>query len=293
MEPVQQTLDHLLKVLVCTGCGRGGLSFESGTECIVCSGCGKRHPVINGVPCFVPDELVNYSEVDEAVRPAFLEAKRLAYSGNSFINRMYNHYHHYAATQRLKISSLPLSLDIGCGMGEHYPFITERELAEGSYIGVDLDRFKLEHLSACHPEIPLVQGNVFTLPFPNEKFDLVQLLATLEHFGRNDIDRVLDESLRVLKPGGKLIACYPAEGGILLKTGQVLMHALIRLRSGFDLNNEKIHCHLSTASEIGQILENRDDLEHVETNYYPFGIPSINVSLFVNRVYLKNRVQVL
>jgi len=281
----------LLKVLACTGCGRGGLSFESGTDSIVCSGCGKRHPIINGVPCFVPDELVDFSEVDEAVRPAFLEAKRLAYSGDSFINRMYNHYHLFAATQRLKKSPPPLSLDIGCGMGEHYPFITERELADGAYIGVDLDRFKLEHLSSGHPEIPLVQGNAFSLPFPSGRFDLVQLLATLEHFGRNDIDKVLDESLRVLKPGGTLITCYPAEGGILLKTGQVLMHALIRVKSGFDLNNEKIHCHLSTALEIGLILDSRDDLELVESRYYPFGIPSINASLFVNSVYRKNRVQ--
>lgn len=285
--PADQQQDRLQKLLACSECGVVGLRPAAESGCLECGGCGKRYPVINGIPCFVKDEQIRFSEVDEAARPSFIKAKRLAYAGDTLIGRMYNHYHRYASAQRATVAISPLTLDICCGIGEHYPFITERERADGSLVGVDLDRFKLELYHGQSPEIQLFQASAFDLPFASGSFDVVQLLAALEHFKRDDISRVIDEGMRVLRPGGVMITCYPAEGGCLLRLGQVLMHAYIRLKTGFDLENEKAHHHISTAAEIKSVLRDRPDMQVVDSKSYPFGFGTVHSALFFNETYKK------
>lgn len=280
-------LTHIQEFLRCVVCGSGRLVVVADSRAIVCSDCGARFRIINSVPCFVPDDLAGFSEVALEDRSAFLDAKHVAYGGKSVISSMYNHYHGYATARRLLEGSCPRTLDIGFGVGEHYPFITDQERQSGSFIGIDLDRFKLEWFSARHPELPVLQADVFRLPIADACMDVVQILATLEHFAPTDIVRILDEALRTLKPGGVLIVCYPAEGGIMLRICQMLMHALIRIRTGFDLDRERIHHHLSTAGEIRDILGSRGDLWRIETRFYPFGTPCLGLALFVNERYRK------
>jgi SAM-dependent methyltransferase len=178
-------------------------------------------------------------------------------------------------------------VDVGFGIGEHYPFITEKEKVDGTFIGVDLDRFKLEHFSSLHPEITVLQASAFRLPFAASTVDLVQMLAILEHFPSGEITGLLDESLRILKPGGILIACYPAEGGLLLKFCQRVMHGYLKCRTGFDLDKGAIHRHLAAAEEIRSILGGRRELERIESRFYPLGVKSVELSLFVNETYRK------
>jgi len=47
------------------------------------------------------------------------------------------------------------------------------------------------------------------LPFPNETFDVVYHKSFLEHFYTLDADRIMSESYRVLKKGGKIIILVP------------------------------------------------------------------------------------
>jgi len=281
------SLNHILDLLICVNCKSGRLQVVHGGLTFVCKECSSKFGIVNNVPCFVPDDLADFSEVTPLKRESFIEAKSMTYFENSFVSSMYRHYHEYAAARRLQVGPCPKTLDVGFGVGEHYPFITEAEKAAGNFVGVDLDRFKLEYFSELHPHVPVLQASAFNLPLADNCMEVVQLLATLEHFTLHEIDMILNEALRTLKPGGVLITCYPAEGGFLLRIGQVLMHALIRQRSGFDLENEKVHRHLSTASDIRKALEKRADLERTETCYYPFNLPCINLSLFVNEQYRK------
>jgi SAM-dependent methyltransferase len=282
-----KTFGHLVGVLACTDCRSGSLDAAADGHEIVCSSCGRSFRVINAVPCFVAAESVDFSEVAPEKQAEFLEAKRMAYFGNSPLSSMYNHYHRFAAARRRSAGLCPRTLDIGFGVGEHYPHVTAEERQTGSFFGIDLDRFKLEYFAAGHPELPVLQADLFSLPFVDSCMDVVQLLAVLEHFSPAEIDRLLDEALRTLRPGGLLIVCYPAEGGLLLRGGQVLMHALIRFRTGFDLESEAVHRHRSTAAEVRALLGNRGNLERVETRFYPFNIPCLNLALFINEQYRK------
>lgn len=284
---MSHALSSIVQVLACTSCRAGGLKMDSEGGSIRCLSCNRAYPVINGVVCFVPEELAAFSEVEPARRESFLAAKRMAYFNRSFISRMYNHYHAYAARQRLSSGGQGITVDIGCGVGEHYPFITAEEVAAGSFVGIDLDRFKLEHFHSCHPELPLLQASVFDLPFGDGSVDVIQLLATLEHFHPAEIGRVLDETLRILKPGGLLIVCYPAEGSLLLRICQLLMHTLIRLRTGFNLEREDSHCHHATAAEVHKAIADRVELKQEDGTCYPFGCDWILLALFVNETYIK------
>ena len=93
-------------------------------------------------------------------------------------------------------------LDIGSGAGNmahhlgHY----------GHVIGVDYNPRPLA--VAAQRSVDSIQGLGNQLPFADAEFDLVALLDTVEHIA--DEFGVFYESLRVLKPGGKLLVTVPA-----------------------------------------------------------------------------------
>lgn len=277
----------MLKYLICVTCRAGALEFNQSDSGILCRSCGAVYNAVNGVPCFVSAELENFSEVPPDEREQFLAMKRAAYGNGFFVSRMYRHYHRYAAQKRSDSGDIRLTVDVGFGIGEHYPFITEKEKVDGSFIGVDLDRFKLEYFAAVHPEIPVLQASAFRLPFADSSADVVQLLATLEHFPPDEITGLLDESLRILKPGGTLIVCYPAEGGLMLRLCQRIMHAYLKGRTGFDLDKGAVHRHFAAAGEIMAILGGREELERLDSSFYPFRVKLFGLSLFVNEIYRK------
>jgi len=281
-----EPLNKILDKLACVSCPLGYLCRVN-PETLQCSACKTVYPIVNGIPCFVPDDLIHFSEVPAEEREKFLQMKEFAYSGNSLTGKLYNNYHTYAAAWRRRLSLDADILDIGCGIGEHYPFISDSEKSGSRFIALDIDRFKLDHFHTNHPEIALLQGSACRLPFRAASFDILQLLATLEHFTVDEVAAVLREALRVLKPGGYLIACYPAEGSLLLRGGQFVMHSLIRLKTGFDLEREEVHHHHVTAQTIQTMLLATPGLSLRESIHYPLDVKTIHLSLFLNELYQK------
>lgn len=93
------------------------------------------------------------------------------------------------------------ALDIGCGAG----FITE-ELATAGFAatGIDPSGVAIEaaraHADQQGLAIEYVVGVGEALPFADAAFDLVSCCDVLEHV--SDLDRVVAETARVLRPGG-------------------------------------------------------------------------------------------
>jgi len=252
---------------------------------LACRGCGREFPVLNGIPALVADEELGYGEVAPERWDAFLAMKSRAYGGCSVISRLYNHYHRYAARRRHLCGQAPLTVDVGFGIGEHAPFVSDEEKGAGSFIGIDLDRRKLEHYRTGHGEIPVLQASACRLPFADGSVDVVQLLAVLEHFPPERLGEVVAEAVRVLRTGGVMIACYPAEGGRLLRLSQRIMHAYLRRRTGFDLDGELVHHHQVPAVAVRQLLAGRRELRNVDSLFYPLGLKRIDFALFLNETY--------
>jgi SAM-dependent methyltransferase len=96
-------------------------------------------------------------------------------------------------------------LDLGCGDG-----LTLRMVKpHGEVFGVDLDPQMLEY--AKSREIKVIKGNVEDLSmFPNDSFELVTCLDTLEHVDHPTL--ALAESHRVLKRRGFFVITTPNVG---------------------------------------------------------------------------------
>ncbi len=71
--------------------------------------------------------------------------------------------------------------------------------------------------------VHLVQGDAFTLPFPDLTFDVVFHQGLLEHFKEDEAQRLLSENVRVLRHGGFLLVDVPQRYHIYT----VLKHILI------------------------------------------------------------------
>ena len=106
-------------------------------------------------------------------------------------------------------------LDVGCGEGRHI-FGVMQDYPMMKCIGLDMDDESLEKAeegyeyfeSISKAGAEFLKGSAYSLPFPNDTFDLVVCSEVLEHL--HEYDDAVKEIFRVLKPGGKFYASVPA-----------------------------------------------------------------------------------
>jgi tRNA (uracil-5-)-methyltransferase TRM9 len=89
-------------------------------------------------------------------------------------------------------------LDIGCGNGKNMKY---RE---------DLQMYGLEYSQALtdiciEKGLNVIQGNALTLPFNDESFDAVIMIAVIHHIEPTLHNKVLNEIQRILVPSGKCL----------------------------------------------------------------------------------------
>jgi SAM-dependent methyltransferase len=92
-------------------------------------------------------------------------------------------------------------LDAGCG---RYLRFCREFATMADVVGIDLERT----FEADNQQPPFaVRGDVGSLPFPSEHFDVVISRSVVEHL--EDPRRVFREFFRVLRPGGKVVIVTP------------------------------------------------------------------------------------
>ncbi len=108
--------------------------------------------------------------------------------------------------------------DIGCGPGTTLRWLPE----EAFIVGVD---YSLEGLQIARERVPhahLVRGDASALPLASATFDLVLCTDLLEHL--KEPEPAARELLRILKPGGVLLATVPAFGFLYSSHDAALSH---------------------------------------------------------------------
>jgi SAM-dependent methyltransferase len=120
----------------------------------------------------------------------------------------YEYCLHWAAAVR---STNPAAriLDYGCGSGEVVRAGLERGLdisGADEFYGGATSRDTVEKSGLLGSRIREIHGG--RLDFDDRSFDLVLSNQVFEHVA--DLDRVVDEVWRVLKPGGMLVALFPS-----------------------------------------------------------------------------------
>jgi ubiquinone/menaquinone biosynthesis C-methylase UbiE len=120
-------------------------------------------------------------------------------------------------------------LEVGAGTGRD-SFYMAQDGAELVLLDYSMNSLKI--IKALLPNtdhISAVGGDAFGLPFPDNSFDAVFHQGLLEHFREKDARRLLEENIRVIKPGGLLVVDVPQRWHIYT----VIKHILIALNSWF------------------------------------------------------------
>ena len=113
-------------------------------------------------------------------------------------------------------------LDIACGLGFSLDLA---ELKGAEAFGLDISSTALKKSKTEKPERRLVLGNGENLPWPDNYFEYIICLGSLEHFIRPDLG--VQEIARVLKPSGKAAVILPNSHHLqaiynVMKTGSIL-----------------------------------------------------------------------
>ncbi|MBI3609165.1 MAG: class I SAM-dependent methyltransferase [Nitrospirae bacterium] len=116
-------------------------------------------------------------------------------------------YGSYAVTKRIGVLDRNLSLtgmkllDLGCGNGCY----TQELMLRAAWVcGLDI---QMSNLTAFRNATPRLQGVGENLPLSSASLDAITMIEVLEHTASNA--KVLQECMRVLRPGGFLILFVP------------------------------------------------------------------------------------
>jgi ubiquinone/menaquinone biosynthesis C-methylase UbiE len=110
-----------------------------------------------------------------------------------------------ALRRALAIAEVPPGarlLDIGCGTGRWVRRYTELGF---SPIGVDATIGMLRIAQAHGTSAPLTVGLAYDLPFSDAVFDVLSDITVLQHIPYDLQSKALQEMVRVLRPGGRII----------------------------------------------------------------------------------------
>lgn len=108
-----------------------------------------------------------------------------------------------------------LVLDVACGTGDLC-----RDLATFGHKPIGID-FSSGMLAAATTRAPLVRGDAASLPFPDASIDGVVCGFALRNFV--DLDTVVAECARVLRPGGRIAALDAAvPESVVLRAGNAV-----------------------------------------------------------------------
>ncbi len=141
--------------------------------------------------------------------------------------------------QHLQLSPATLTLDLCCGNGRHACCLASQGIP---VVGIDLSRALLREAasrSAC--SFPLVRGDMRTIPFQPETFDVVLSLFTSFGYFSLDSDhlQVLRSVFDCLKPGGLFLLDF-------LNPPHVRKHLVPRTREVFDWGERIQHRSISS-----------------------------------------------
>jgi len=98
-------------------------------------------------------------------------------------------------------------LDLGCGEGKFAAIVFPKS---GLDVGLDLDDEMIRDALASGAYVSAVRGDGRRFPFPDSSFGTVFSNSVIEHI--DDLDPVLNEIARVLKPDGRFVATVPVTG---------------------------------------------------------------------------------
>jgi dolichol-phosphate mannosyltransferase len=126
-------------------------------------------------------------------------------------------------------------LHAGCGSGQ-----VDTDIAgKMSVCALDISPQALAIYRKSQPQVThLIHASIFDIPVPDGTYDGIYNLGVMEHFTEEDIEKILKEFHRVLKPGGRITLFWPPAYGLTVRFLSVV-HWILH-RTG---NNKTLKLH--------------------------------------------------
>ncbi|MDH4163350.1 MAG: class I SAM-dependent methyltransferase [Nitrospirota bacterium] len=157
-------------------------------------------------------------------------------------------------------------LDIGCG--EHPLFLLTTEFSERFGLDQIVDPRAIEPFQQAG--LTLINHDLHRdewLPFENERFSVVTMLAVVEHLEERKAMALAREILRVLKPGGTYVLTTPAAWSDRL----LRVLASLRLVSPIEIQEHKA---AYTPASLRELLKS--------AGFHPAGVRTGYFELYLN-----------
>jgi len=102
-------------------------------------------------------------------------------------------------------------LHAGCGSGQ-----VDRDISPKlSIMALDISPAALNLYKKSNPQVKkLIHASIFDIPLEESSLDGIYNLGVMEHFSTSEINNILQEFHRVLKPQGKVILFWPPKFGL-------------------------------------------------------------------------------
>ena len=192
-------------------------------------------------------------------------------------------------------------LDIGCGTG----YVVALYAAGGAKVsGVDIAQRSVEltndRLRLFGLEADIRQSNAESLPFADASFDLVTSYGVLHH--TPDTQKAINEAVRVLRPGGKLILMFYNKNSFAFRILFPLKR-ILQPSSWGKTSQEQVNQVDGAGNPLGKVYSRRDlrlmvkDLDNIEfatastffhhEKYLPSFIKTLIINQFGWCLYVK------
>jgi ubiquinone/menaquinone biosynthesis C-methylase UbiE len=143
------------------------------------------------------------------------KARELAFRYDLFITPDWRDRFDTLVNENIEIPFESSVLDVNCGTGAHSIELAERVRGKGEVFGIDPvgERIELARAKAVAKKLDRVtfqQGSTSTLPFPDDRFDVV--IGDASMLAPSDIEDLLTEIARVAKPEGRVVLKMATRG---------------------------------------------------------------------------------
>lgn len=227
-----------------------------------CPHCHETFNIHRRIPNLIPIRQVESHKRDEMEgwvklwedkgmydRPTLEDSFRLPYLDGVWkhVSRAFD-----MAMAEMSLTGRETILDIGAGQGWASRYFAERgcramalDIVADEYYGLGRAWAIMEHAGVYFE--PML-GDGENLPFPDLKFDIVFFCGALHHF--QNIDRVLRQVYRVLKPGGRIIAAGEPSASVFVRE-TTLQDSLEETRYGIVERRPKSYQYVRSLERAG------------------------------------------
>jgi SAM-dependent methyltransferase len=112
-----------------------------------------------------------------------------------------------------------------------------------------------------------VCGDIFKLPFQDDSVDGIWNVGVMEHFTHEQIDRIMSELYRVLKPGSPIILLWPGADSIPQKMLRIVEKVVNSRNNGSTFRFHPPEISQLKSNKEGRLVLSRNGFDCLHIDY--------------------------